>query len=155
MILFYSIFLQRLPYKHFAARRPSAILGNEIENTPPLYLMKKYRFHLTLLSLIAIAQSAQANESIGGETLFAQNCAECHQTNGKGITDIYPSLAGSEVVKGSGIDVALVLLIGRGEMPSFAGAISDEDMAKIINYVRNSWGNEGELITAKMIGTLK
>jgi mono/diheme cytochrome c family protein len=53
------------------------------------------------------------------------------------------------------MDVALVLIIGRGEMPSFAGAMSDEDMAKIINYVSNAWGNEGELITAKMIGLLK
>jgi mono/diheme cytochrome c family protein len=120
--------------------------------------MKKYRFYFTLLSLITIAQSAQsaqATEYIGGEKLFAQNCAECHQTNGRGITNIYPSLAGSEVVKGSGIDVALVLIIGRGEMPSFAGSISDEDMAKIINYVRNSWGNTGELITAKMIEPLR
>ena len=117
--------------------------------------MKKYRFYFTLLSLIATAQSAQATEYIRGEKLFAQNCAECHQTNGKGITNIYPSLAGSEVVKGSGIDVALVLIIGRGEMPSFAGSISDEDMAKIVNYVRNSWGNTGELITAKMIEPLK
>lgn len=98
---------------------------------------------------------AASNDDPSGEMLFTQNCAECHQSNGKGIANIYPALAGSEVVKGSPVDVALVLIIGRGEMPSFAGAISDEDMAKIINYVSNAWGNEGELITAQAIESLK
>jgi cytochrome c oxidase subunit 2 len=107
------------------------------------------------MSLIAMASSAQANEHTDGEKLFNQNCVECHQSTGQGIANIYPALAGSEVIKGSPIDVALVLIIGRGEMPSFAGAISDEDMAKIINYVSNAWGNKGELITAKMIELLK
>lgn len=90
-----------------------------------------------------------------GEQLFLNNCAECHQANGKGIQNIYPSLAGNEVVLGSAVDVALVLIIGRGEMPSFNGAISSEDMAAIINYVRNSWGNNGEPISAVTIDTLE
>jgi mono/diheme cytochrome c family protein len=59
------------------------------------------------------------------------------------------------VVRGSSVDVALVMLIGRGEMPSFAGAISHEDMASIINYVRNAWGNSGEEISAQRIENLR
>jgi mono/diheme cytochrome c family protein len=47
------------------------------------------------------------------------------------------------------------MLIGRGEMPSFAGAISHEDMASIINYVRNAWGNSGEEISAQRIENLR
>jgi mono/diheme cytochrome c family protein len=119
--------------------------------------MKKHQHYCVLLLLFSFSEILMAapNEDPGGEILFTQNCAECHQGNGKGIANIYPALAGSEVVKGSPIDVALVLIIGRGEMPSFAGAISDEDMAKIINYVSNAWGNEGELITAQAIQSLK
>ena len=56
---------------------------------------------------------------------------------------------------GSGVDVALMLIIGRGEMPSFDGAISSEDMATIINYVRNSFGNQGTLIDSEIIESLK
>lgn len=89
-----------------------------------------------------------------GEQLFLENCAECHQADGLGIPNIYPALAGNELVLGSGVDVALVLIIGRGEMPSFAGAISHEDMATIINYVRNSFGNSGDLISAETIEQL-
>ena len=89
-----------------------------------------------------------------GEQLFLNNCAECHQLDGKGLNNIYPALAGNEVVLGSGVDVALVLIIGRGEMPSFDGSISSTDMAEIINYVRNAWGNKGEFISAETIDGL-
>ena len=89
-----------------------------------------------------------------GETLFLENCAECHQPDGRGIPNIYPALDGSEVVLGSGVDVALVLIIGRGEMPSFAGSITSADMAAIINYVRNAWSNAGATISAESIEAL-
>ena len=89
-----------------------------------------------------------------GEALFLANCAECHQTNGRGINNIYPALDGSEVVRGSGADVAFVLIIGRGEMPSFKGALDHHEMAAIINYVRNAWSNSGAPISASEVATL-
>ena len=101
----------------------------------------------SVTSFVAVAEN--------GEQLFLENCAECHQADGKGLANIYPALAGSEVVKGSGVDVALVLIIGRGEMPSFSGSIPDEDIATIINYVRNAWGNSGDFISAKTINSLQ
>lgn len=103
------------------------------------------------LSFSSILYSAE-NE---GERLFLENCAECHQPDGSGIPNVYPALAGNELVEGSGVDVALMLIIGRGEMPSFDGAISSTDMASIINYVRNAFGNQGELISAETIESLK
>ncbi len=90
-----------------------------------------------------------------GETLFLENCAECHLPDGLGIAGIYPALAGNELVLGSAVDVALVLIIGRGEMPSFSDAISNQEMATIINYVRNAWGNEGDSISTQTINNLQ
>lgn len=87
--------------------------------------------------------------------LFIENCAECHLPDGLGIGGIYPALAGNKLVLGSAVDVALVLIIGRGEMPSFSNALSNEDMASIINYVRNAWGNEGDTISAQTIRNLQ
>ena len=107
-----------------------------------------------LFSVFIFCSSVVVAEDTG-EQLFLNNCAECHQRDGKGIPNIYPALAGSKVVRGSSVDVALVMLIGRGEMPSFAGAISHEDMASIINYVRNAWGNSGEEISAQRIENLR
>ncbi len=107
----------------------------------------------SILVSIEAAGSSLAQES--GQQLFLNNCAECHQRDGKGIPNIYPALADSEVVRGSAVDVALVLIIGRGEMPSFDGSLSHEEMASLINYVRNAWGNSGEPISALTIAKLE
>ena len=113
-----------------------------------------FRKSLCPLLCLFLARDVYPAEEIG-ERLFLENCAECHQKDGKGIPNIYPALAGNELVEGSGADVALVLIIGRGEMPSFDGAISPEEMAHIVNYVRNAFGNQGELISAQTINSLK
>ena len=107
----------------------------------------------TLISTLLPLKILAAEEK--GERLFLDNCAECHQVDGKGIPGIYPALDGNEVVAGSGVDVALVLIIGRGEMPSFRGSILPEEMAAVINYVRNAWSNSGELILAGTIESLQ
>lgn len=112
---------------------------------------------LTLLlsaALTAACASSDPLASLDGQRLFFDNCAECHQASGRGIANIYPALDGSEVVAGSGADVALVLIIGRGEMPSFRGALSSAEMAAIINYVRNAWSNSGEPISTAEIEAL-
>lgn len=107
----------------------------------------------TLISTLLPLKILAAEEK--GERLFLDNCAECHQVDGKGIPGIYPALDANEVVSGSGVDVALVLIIGRGEMPSFRGSILPEEMAAVINYVRNAWSNSGDLILAETIESLQ
>ena len=114
-------------------RKPNRLIQKKLTRASLLFL--------AFLSCSSIFSAASAQDS--SEQLFLNSCAECYQRDGKGILNIYPALAGSEMVQGSGADVALVMLIGRGEMPSFAGTITYEDMASIINYVRNSWGNNG------------
>jgi mono/diheme cytochrome c family protein len=109
---------------------------------------------LLLLSLLFPGFVAPTLAQEDGRQLFLDNCAECHQRDGQGLDNIYPALAGNETVLGSGADVALMLRIGRGEMPSFKDALSFEEMAAIINYVRNSWGNSGAEITAEEVGKL-
>ena len=113
-----------------------------------------------LFTSMPVAAAATENDSVAtqvlerGRVLFLDNCAECHQSNGRGLKGIYPSLASSEVVRGSGTDVALQLIIGRGEMPSFAGAMSPQDMADVVTYVRNAWGNTDDEIDAISIEKL-
>lgn len=106
---------------------------------------------LTLLSLGLLCPAA----ATGSEKLFLENCAVCHQKDGQGIPQVYPSLVKSEVVRASAADMALVLLIGRGEMPGFKGYLSSEDMASIINYVRSTFANIEDEITAERIDALQ
>ena len=117
-------------------------------------------FGIGLLTSMSVTAAVTENDSVRseaserGRALFLDNCAECHQRNGRGLKGIYPSLVSSEIVRGSGTDVALQLIIGRGEMPSFSGAMSPQDMADVINYVRNAWGNKGDAIDAISIERL-
>lgn len=113
------------------------------------------RYLCFMLCLVSLLPRQGLGQEISAEKLFLENCAECHQPNGQGIPNVYPALAGNSLVKGSAVDVALVLLIGRGEMPSFAGMIPNSEIAAIINYVRSAWGNEGTVITEETIAKLQ
>lgn len=104
--------------------------------------------------MLSSASATAAEEISNGERLFRENCAACHQESGLGIPDVYPALAGSEVVRGSADDVALVALIGRGDMPSFKGSLGEDELALIINYVRNAWGNTGGAISPERVAML-
>ena len=114
----------------------------------------RIRVNIGLLFSLFILQGI-CNAEVNGERLFLENCAECHQEDGKGVPNIYPSLADSELVLGSGADVALVLIIGRGEMPSFNGVFSDEEMAYVVNYIRSVFSNIDKPISAKTISLLR
>ena len=114
---------------------------------------RTFRVLIALLLLPACA-GVEPVAGLDGERLFLDNCAECHQVDGRGVANVYPALDGNETVAGSGADVALVLIIGRGEMPSFRGALGSAEMAAVINYVRNAWSNSGEPISAGEIEAL-
>ncbi len=102
-----------------------------------------------------------------GATLFAANCASCHQAGGTGIPSTFPPLVGDPVV---GDDdptehISTVLYGASGRtingvkypvaMPAFAGTLSDAQIAAIINYERSSWGNASKLVTEEMIANAR
>jgi mono/diheme cytochrome c family protein len=87
-----------------------------------------------------------------GKSLFAKNCAACHQANGKGIPGAFPALAGNGVAQGAPGEVATVLLKGRGGMPDFSGSLDDAEIAQVLSYVRTSWGNSAEPLTEQEVG---
>lgn len=91
--------------------------------------------------LWAGAVQAQASAPADGKTLFARNCAACHQANGRGIPGAFPALVASPVAIGPADAAAEVLLKGRGGMPDFSTSLDDADIAAVLTYARSSWGN--------------
>jgi cytochrome c oxidase subunit II len=88
-----------------------------------------------------------------GATVYAANCVACHQANGKGVPGAFPALDGSKIVNGPApAQIALVLAGKPGTaMPSWK-QLSDTDIASVITYTRNSWGNHsGEAIQPAQI----
>ncbi len=83
-----------------------------------------------------------------GETVYAANCAACHQANGKGAGPIKP-LDGSAIVLNAdhGKQILAVLNgVAGTAMPSWK-ALSDTDIAAVISYTKNNWSNKtGQLV---------
>ena len=83
-----------------------------------------------------------------GETVYAANCAACHQPTGKGMPPAFPALDGSKVATGAKAGHIGIVMNGKPgtAMASFA-RLADSEIAAVVTYERNAWGNKtGEAI---------
>jgi len=81
-----------------------------------------------------------------GAKVYAANCAACHQANGAGA-GAFPTLVGSKVVLGPKEGQYQILLNGKNAMPKWSGVLSDGELAAVMTYTRNTWGNKtGDVI---------
>jgi cytochrome c oxidase subunit 2 len=84
-----------------------------------------------------------------GEKVYAGNCVACHQATGKGIPGNFPALDGSKIVNGPIAAQIDIILNGKPPtaMQAFGKQLSDTDIAAVIAYTRNSWGNKaGDMV---------
>ncbi len=84
-----------------------------------------------------------------GEKVYAANCVACHQANGLGVKGTFPALDGSQVVNGPRGRQMEIVLNGKGgtAMAPFGKQLSDTDIAAVITFTRNNWGNKtGEVV---------
>lgn len=94
-----------------------------------------------------------------GKSLYSAVCQACHMNSGQGIPSVFPPLAKSDYLM-KDLDRSIQNLIEglSGEitvngtkynqvMP--ASGLDDQDIADVLNYVRNSWGNESESMVTK------
>jgi len=110
------------------------------------------RIRFLIPAALAAALPLAHAQDVDGKSLFAKNCAACHQASGKGIPGAFPALAGNAFVQGAPADVATVLLKGRGGMPDFSGSLDDGEIAQVLTYVRSSWGNGAPPVTEQDVG---
>ncbi len=89
-----------------------------------------------------------------GERVYATACAACHQANGAGIPPTFPALKGSPVViedLPAHLDIVVNGVSGTA-MQAFGPQLSEADLAAVISYERNAWGNNtGEMVTPKQV----
>ena len=84
-----------------------------------------------------------------GEQVYMASCAACHQPTGLGLPGVFPALKGSPIVIGDIKGHIDILLHGKPgtAMQSFAKQLSIKQIAAVITYKRNAWGNDtGEVI---------
>ncbi len=102
-----------------------------------------------------------------GRRIYAANCQQCHQVDGKGVSGAFPPLAGADWVNETRVRPVAILLSGlvgpievegntyNGNMPAFGGMLSDRDIGAVLTYVRASFGNLSEEITADHVAAIR
>jgi cytochrome c oxidase subunit 2 len=86
-----------------------------------------------------------------GERVYLGSCAACHQPNGEGIPGVFPSLKGTAMVMNDKPGHINIVVNGKAgtAMQAFGNQLSLRELAAVITYERNAWGNNtGDLIQA-------
>jgi len=84
-----------------------------------------------------------------GEELYNAKCAACHQVAGTGLPPMFPALKGSKMVANKGDTAAQIDILNNGKnaMPAWKGVMTPKEIAAVITYTRNAWGNDtGDLV---------
>ena len=108
-----------------------------------------------------------------GQLVFDRTCALCHGPDGKGRQGQAPPLAGSDWVNAAGVNrLVRIPIIGftgpiqvNGQQYDFPAGMtpiaatrermSDEDLANVLSYVRQAWGNKASLVTSEQVRTIR
>lgn len=121
---------------------------------------------LASMAAAADAPPARPRARARGAEAFAQQCGVCHLADGSGSEGMVPALKGSPVVSGEPATFAKLLLHGpaavlppermryENDMPSFE-ALSDEELAALMTYVRQTFGKGGPPVTSTQVKALR
>jgi len=113
------------------------------------------------------ALSADTATMRTGALIYEDQCSACHTPDGEGITHLFPRLAQAPLVNSrDATSLIRVVLAGSRAvgtdaaptapaMPSFAWNMSDEHIADVLTYVRNSWGNAAAAVSADEVKALR
>ncbi|HLI98285.1 MAG TPA: cytochrome c [Bradyrhizobium sp.] len=100
-----------------------------------------------------------ASQMAHGEKLYRGACVACHELDGMSAPRIYPPLPGNANVQSTDPSSTLRIILdgaqtittprapNTGSMPAYAKQWSDQEIADVTNYIRNSWGNAAPLVT--------
>ncbi len=87
-----------------------------------------------------------------GQPLYAQNCAQCHQGDGTGQPGKVPRLAGNPIVTlEDPIPAINIVVYGKGAMQGFGNQLDGNQIADILSYIRNAWGNKAPAVDQRQI----
>ena len=102
-----------------------------------------------------------------GASVYIDNCAACHRTDGHGYTRVFPALAGNPVVQTADATSLINIVLNGGTlpathaapstftMPAFAWRLSDQEVADVVSFIRGSWGNKGAPVKANEVADLR
>ncbi|WP_212373618.1 c-type cytochrome [Acetobacter persici] len=102
-----------------------------------------------------------------GQQLYLDNCAACHRSNGAGYAPAFPPLAGNPVVQNrSGDSLIHIVLTGATlhgtaaapsafTMPGFGARLTDAQVATVVTFIRQAWGNTAPAVADTDVAHLR
>ena len=121
--------------------------------------MNKSHFLIVVLLVVACQSPDKVKFEryrVGGERLYLQHCANCHQADGSGFQKLYPPISGNNWMAENFEKTFCLMLNGSNDslkigdiqytLPMPASGLSELEIAQIGTYIYNSWGNDRGLI---------
>ena len=110
----------------------------------------------------ALSTTGKAMSELGAK-IYEQHCASCHGADGKGVENAYPPLAGNRaVLQATPANLVQVTLNGGFAatttanprpfgMPPYAPVLNNAEIAAVLTYIRNAWGNQADAVSELQI----
>ena len=107
-----------------------------------------------------VSKGEMARMMAQGASLYKTHCSDCHGIDGSGVASIYPPLKANPGVQMTHLANPLRLILAGGfppsttanprpyGMPPFGPTLSDDEIALVLSYVRNAWGNQASVVSA-------
>jgi len=87
-----------------------------------------------------------------GQNLYVRNCSACHQPDGMGWSTLFPRLASNPIVTLHDAEPLIdTVTYGQGSMPGFRETLTSHEIAAILSYIRNAWGNHAPAVSHRQI----
>ena len=115
----------------------------------------------------ADAKAPDAAQMQVGEQIYVDNCQTCHQADGAGLRGVWPALRGSIVAESRQPMTGIQLVLWGGDaavtrtapnvftMPNYGEKLGDDQIAAVLTYIGNSWGNRAPAVTAADVRSLR
>ncbi len=112
------------------------------------------------------SNSTFQQESLPGEMVYKKYCISCHQVDGGGVPNMSPPLLQTSFILGEKETLIKIVLNGlknvdiddqtyNNPMPALGSVLKDQQIADVLTYVRNSFGNKASVVTAAEVKVVR
>ena len=106
-------------------------------------------------------------QMINGKKVFIDNCIACHGIDGEGISSMIPAFKDNGTIQGQSSESMTHILLNGSKgaitrfnptgaaMPAFAWKLTDTQIADVLTYIRNEWGNAAQAVSSKEVKEMR
>ena len=110
---------------------------------------------------------AANSQMINGKKVFIDNCIACHDINGEGISSMIPAFKNNGTIQGQSSESMTHILLNGSKgaitrfnptgaaMPAFAWKLTDTQIADVLTYIRNEWGNAAQAVSPREVKEMR